>query len=657
MFYRPPTHEEREAFHQGTSRHAYYMLGAHPALRDGVPVWHFAVWAPNAQAVSLTGEFCDWRVDAYPMHKQYDGTWELQIEKRFFDPDVDIAKYHYPEAKMRLTSYKYAVQCADGNWHLRADPYAFQSEVRPHTASIMTDLDGYRWGDEKWMKVRAERAPYRAPLNIYEMHLGSWQRGDDGSFLNYQEIARRLVPYLKEMGYTHVELLPVMEHPFDGSWGYQVTGYYAPTSRYGTPKDFMCFVDMLHQAGFGVILDWVPAHFPKDEIGLAYFDGTNCYEHADWRRAEMKQWGTHLFDFGRGEVCSFLLSNACYWLETYHVDGLRCDAVSAMLYHDFCRQEGEWLPNQYGNNVNLEALAFLKRLNETIYHDFPGVMTIAEESSAFPMVTKPVHMGGLGFGFKWNMGWMNDMLSYVEKDPVYRKWHHDKLTFSLFYAFSENYVLPFSHDEVVHGKKSMLDKQPGDLWQKFAGVRALYGYQMAHPGKKLLFMGGEFGQFIEWDENKQLDWFLMQYERHPELRKCIAALNHLYKNTPALWEIDDSWDGFTWLVPNDQGNSFVAFMRRDSKGNALVSMTNFTPQFIPQYRLCLPFAGELKEVMNTDWSGFGGSNQYHPDVIKAEAVPFNGMPYSCVVCVPPLATVYFAYNIAEAEPACEADSK
>lgn len=644
MFYRPPTHQEREAFHNGTSRFAYAMLGAHPAVNNDMPVWNFAVWAPNAQAVSVTGEFCDWHVETYPMNKQYDGTWELQLEAQLFDPHHDAEKFSFPEAGERLLGYKYAVKGPDGQWHLKADPYGFRSELRPNTASLLCDLDGYKWGDEKWLNARAKWNPYRSAINIYEMHLGSWRRGENNRMLNYVEIAEQLIPYIKEMGYTHVELLPVMEHPLDMSWGYQVTGYYAPTSRYGKPKDFMRFVDLLHQAGIGVILDWVPAHFPKDEIGLRQFDGTNCYEHADWRRAEMKQWGTMLFDFGRGEACSFLLSNACYWLEYYHVDGLRCDAVSSMIYHDFCRNEGEWLPNKYGDNINLEALDFLRRLNETIYHDFPGVMTIAEESSAYPMVTKPTYMGGLGFGFKWNMGWMNDMLSYMEKDPIYRKWHHDKLTFSLFYAFSENYILPFSHDEVVHGKHSMLDKQPGDLWRKFAGLRALYGYTMAHPGKKLLFMGGEFGQFIEWNENEPLDWFLLQYERHPELHKCVRALNSLYRKTPALWEIEDSWDGFMWLVPNDPDNSVAIFTRTDKKDQTMICMSNFTPQFIPQYRIGLPNPGSIKEIFNTDWSGYGGSNQYNDGEIEVEEIPCNGFPYSVMVCVPPLSTSYFSYN-------------
>ncbi|MDO5023089.1 MAG: 1,4-alpha-glucan branching enzyme, partial [Eubacteriales bacterium] len=385
-------------------------------------------------------------------------------------------------------------------------------------------------------------------------------------------------------------------------------------------------------------------HFPRDEVGLRQFDGTPCYEHNDWRRAEMKQWGTMMFDFGRGEVCSFLLSNACFWFEFYHIDGVRCDAVSSMLYHDFCRNEGEWLPNQYGNNINIEAIAFLRRLNETIYHDFPGALTIAEESSAYPMVTRPTFLGGLGFGFKWNMGWMNDMLSYIELDHIYRKWHHDKLTFSLFYAFSENYVLPFSHDEVVHGKKSMLDKQPGDLWRKFAGLRTLMGYQMAHPGKKLLFMGGEFGQFIEWDEKRPLDWFLLVYERHPELHRCIKHLNHFYRRHRMLWEVEDSWDGFEWLVADDSNNSITIFMRMDKNDKTLICISNFTPQYIEEYRFGVPNQGTIREVFNTDLSEYGGSDKQNHGVIEVEKMPWNGKKYSVKICVPPLATVYFAYD-------------
>ena len=446
------------------------------------------------------------------------------------------------------------------------------------------------------------------------------------------------------MGYTHVELLPVMEHPLDMSWGYQVTGYYAATARYGTPKEFMNFIDRCHQAGIGVILDWVPCHFPKDEIGLYRFDGTSLYNHPDRRRGEIAQWGTKLFDFARGEVCSFLLSNACFWMDWYHADGLRVDAVSGIIYYDFCKEPGQYLPNCYGGRENLDGVNFLRRLNETVYHDFCGIMMIAEESTAFPMVTAPTYLGGLGFGFKWNMGWMNDILSYIKLDPVYRKYHHDKLTFSLFYAFSENYILPFSHDEVVHGKHSMLDKNPGDLWQKFAGLRALYGYTMAHPGKKLLFMGGEFAHFIEWKYDDQLDWFLLVYERHAPLQSCVRQMNHLYREIPALHEVDNSWNGFQWITANDTDNSVVAFVRTDKAGQAVLCVSNFTPVFHPIYRIGLPLGGTLNEIFNTDRKEYGGSNQYNAYELHAEKSEFNGFPYSVDICVPPLSTVYFRYD-------------
>jgi len=640
--YHPFNDAQRQEFHQGNSRHAYRTFGAHPVWQD-VDCWHFTVWAPNAQAVSLTGEFCFWDYEKHPMTKQFDGTWEIRLPDILFTKDADPACFNYAGAEEKLRTYKYAIKGADGNWTLKADPYAFSGELRPNTASMLYDLDGYTWNDQEWMEKRATWTAYKSPVNIYEMHLGSWRRGENGEMLTYGDIADQLIPYIEEMGYTHVELLPVMEHPLDMSWGYQVTGYYAATARHGKPHDLMRFIDRLHQAGIGVILDWVPAHFPRDEFGLRRFDGTPCYEHADPRRAEMPQWGTMMFDFARGEVCSFLLSNACFWLEYFHVDGLRCDAVSSMLYHDFAR-EGDYLPNQYGGRENLDAIAFMRNLNKTVYRDFAGVMMIAEESSAYPMVTRPIDMGGLGFGFKWNMGWMNDMLSYVKLDPIYRRWHHDKLTFSLFYAFSENYILPFSHDEVVHGKGSMLDKQPGDLWQKFAGLRALYGYTMAHPGKKLLFMGGEFGHFIEWNYDGQLDWFLMVYDRHPDLCRCVRVLNHYYRDTPAFWQVEDSWDGFQWLTADDNERSIVVFMRTDEDGNSVISMTNFTSAFYPVFRFGLPQPGTVTEVFNTDLKEYGGSNQYNAEPITAEKELCNNLPYSVQVCVPPLATVYFTYD-------------
>lgn len=644
MRYSGPDPQTRECFHQGSNRRAYEMLGAHTVKVGGKAFWHFALWAPNARQVSLVGEFNGWDPTRHPMAKQFDGTWELRLPAGLFDISSDPQKYDYEGAQEKLTTYKYAIQTPEGEWQEKADPYAFYAEVRPQMASRLYDLEGYAWGDGPYMAARAGWDPYHSPINIYEMHLGSWRRGEKGELLTYEQIARQLVPYILEMGYTHVELLPVMEHPLDMSWGYQVTGYYAATSRFGEPKGLMALIDALHQSGIGVILDWVPAHFPRDGAGLRRFDGTPLYEHPDPRRGDMPQWGTHMFDLARGEVRSFLLSNACFWLEWFHADGLRVDAVSSMLYYDFCREEGQWLPNPYGGRENLDAISFLRSLNETVYRDFPGVLMIAEESSAYPMVTKPTYLGGLGFGFKWNMGWMNDMLSYIQMDPIYRKYHHDKLTFSLFYAFSENYILPFSHDEVVHGKHSMLDKNPGDLWQKFAGLRALYGYTMAHPGKKLLFMGSEFGHFIEWKFDDQLDWFLLVYDRHPQMQSCVRELNRLYRDTPALYEVDDSWDGFQWLCANDTDNSVVAFLRTDRKGRSLCCVTNFTPVFHPEYKVGLPMAGALTEVFNTDREAFGGSNQYNAGAITAQEGIWNELPYWANICVPPLATVYFAYD-------------
>jgi len=648
--YKPPSDADRHAFHQGQSHSAYKMLGAHPVRQDGEDMWHFAVWAPNARAVSLTGEFCFWDKVKHPMEKQHDGTWELRLPDRLFTPQADPERFNYPDAASKLRSYKYAILGEDGEVHLKADPYAFQSELRPNTASLLCDLSGYTWGDDEWMQRRASWNPYRSPINIYELHLGSWRRDEYGEMLTYGEIADQLIPYIQEMGYTHVELLPVMEHPLDMSWGYQVTGYYAPTARHGQPRDFMRFVDRLHQANIGVILDWVPAHFPRDEIGLRRFDGTPCYEHVDPRRAEMPQWGTMLFDYGRGEVCSFLISNACFWLKYYHADGLRCDAVSSMLYHDFGREDGDWSPNRYGGNENLEAIAFLRRLNEVIYREHPGAMTIAEESSSFPMVTQPTYLGGLGFGFKWNMGWMNDMLSYIKVDPYFRGGSHQKLTFSLHYAFSENYILPFSHDEVVHGKHSMLDKQPGDLWQKFAGLRALYGYTMAHPGKKLLFMGSEFGHFIEWKDDDQLDWFLLVYERHPDMQRYVKALNRFYLDHPAFWEVEDGWDGFQWLEANDTQNSVIIFMRWDKAGRGIVCVTNYTPVFHPRYRFGLPAKGRVTEVLNSDLKEYGGSGQANARPVASQPIPHHEFPCCVDVCVPPLATVYFTFTRQEHQP-------
>ena len=633
MWYDPPDGKRREGFHMGNCVDAYSFLGAHPVEENGELKWHFSVWAPNAQRVSLVGEFCGWDREARPMEKQYDGIWELRLPDSLFHREGADGEL--------LRTYKYAILCADGEWHMRADPYGFEMEMRPSNGSKLRNLAEYWWNDGDWREARKEKVPYRKPMNIYEMHLGTWRRGEDGRILNYAEIADRLVPYLQEMGYTHVEFMPVMEHPFDGSWGYQVIGYYAPTSRYGTPDQLRCLVDRLHQAGIAVILDWVPAHFPKDEAGLRRFDGTPCYEHADSRRAEMPQWGTLLFDYARGEAASFLLSNALFWLKEYHADGLRCDAVSCMLYLDFGKEPGQWLPNENGGRENLDAIRFLQKLNETVNRECPGAITVAEESTAFPRVTHAVKDGGLGFSFKWNMGWMNDILSYIELDPIYRQYHHDKITFSMMYAFSENYVLPFSHDEVVHCKKSMLDKQPGDLWQKFAGLRALLGYYMVHPGKKLLFMGAEFGQFVEWRDTQELDWFLLAYERHPDLQKYVKALNRLYRDEPAMHRIDDSWDGFKWLNVNDRERSVAAVMRADGEDGYIACAVNFTPQPYLNYRIGLPFDCELKEILNSDRAEFGGSNLYNGTELRAEEIPQEEHPFSCEIVVPPLAAVFF----------------
>ena len=644
MRYLPPSGHDSDAFHNGTNRFAYRMLGAHPVVQDGREMWHFAVWAPNARRVCLVGEFNEWRQGVTFLDKQYDGIWEIRLDAELFSVSRDRKKYSYPDAAEKLKTYKYAIQGQDGEWHQKSDPYGFLMQVRPQNATCLYDLDSYRWKDSEWMQSRSSHQLNREAMNIYELHLGTWRRKEDGSFFSYREIAKPLADYVCRMGYTHVEFLPVMEHPLDGSWGYQVTGFFAATSRYGTPDGLRYLIDTLHRRGIGVILDWVPAHFPRNEEGLYHFDGQPCYEHADPRRAEMPQWGTNLFDFARGEVRSFLLSSACFWLEQFHADGLRVDAVSCLLYHDFCREPGQWLPNEDGGRENREAISFLQMLNTVVYRDFPGVTMIAEESSAYPQVTGRVCDGGLGFGFKWNMGWMNDMLAYVKDDPIYRSYHHDKLTFSLMYAFSENYILPFSHDEVVHGKHSMLDKQPGDLWQKFAGLRALYGYTMAHPGKKLLFMGGEFGQFIEWKDSDQLDWFLLVYERHPEMQKYVRALNLFYKKTPAFFQQDRSWEGFSWLNADDKERSIASFLRTADDGTTVAVVVNFTPVTYPDYCLPLPCGGVLTEILNSDSEEFGGSGVRNGKPVYARKSPLMNQPYSCTVVVPPYGCVYYRFT-------------
>jgi 1,4-alpha-glucan branching enzyme len=545
--------------------------------------------------------------------------------------------------------YKYEIKTPyRGYMAVKADPYGFAMEVRPGTASVVWDLDQYTWSDGDWMANRQARQGLEAPVAIYEVHLGSWQRAaaEGNRWLTYRELADQLVAYAAGMGFTHLELLPISEHPFDGSWGYQTIGYFAPTSRFGTPDDFRYFVDKAHQAGLGVILDWVPAHFPKDAAGLAFFDGTHLYEHADPRRGEHQDWGTLIFNYGRNEVAAFLLTNALFWLDEYHIDGLRVDAVASMLYLDYSRKAGEWVPNEFGGRENLEAVRFLKRFNELVHLKFPGVLTFAEESTAWPMVSRPTYLGGLGFDLKWNMGWMHDSLAYITKDPIYRRYHHNSLTFSLIYAFSENFVLPFSHDEVVHGKGSMIGKMPGDYWRKFANLRALYGYMYAHPGKKLLFMGGEFGQFKEWNFEAALDWMLLDFESHRRLQNWMRDLNHVYREQAPLHEVDFAWEGFEWIDLHDVDQNIVSFIRRakaESQGQAecLVVVANFSPVPREGYRVGAPRAGFYRELLNSDAEAYGGSNMGNRGGLPSDALPWQGQPHSILITVPPLAVVYF----------------
>ena len=641
-----PSAGPHAAFHAGQDCRAWEWLGAHRLHGKSGDIWHFCVWAPHAQRVSLVSEFNRWDREANPMTREEDGFWSVEIPAALFTVESDPPRYTYPDAAQKLLTYKFAVLAEDGQWHFRSDPCAFRMEQRPNTASIIWDTAGYDWKDGDWVKARKTWDAVSSPINIYEVHLGSWRRegGDHGRYLTYTEIADQLIPYALDMGYTHLEFLPVMEHPFDGSWGYQVTGYFSATSRFGTPQELMALIDRCHQAGLGVILDWVPAHFPKDENGLCKFDGSCLYEHPDPRRSEMPQWGTCLFDFGKPEVRSFLESSAFFWLENFHADGLRVDAVSAILYLDFCKGPGQWLPNEKGGRENLDGISFLQKLNTDVADAFPGVMMIAEESTAFPMVTKPAEVGGLGFTLKWNMGWMNDTLTYIAEDPIWRKWHHDRITFSLTYAFSEHYILPYSHDEVVYGKKSMLDKQPGDIWQKFAGLRALYGYQLSHPGKKLLFMGGEFGQFIEWKHDDPLDWFLLLYDMHPQLQACVRDMNRLYREIPALHDDSLEWEGFRWTQVEDRDNSVFGFIRSDRDGHSLVCVSNFTPVYHPVYRMGLPESGSLTEILNTDRNTYGGSDQHNAGTLHTDDIPMQSFPNSVEMCIPPLATVWFRYD-------------
>jgi 1,4-alpha-glucan branching enzyme len=606
---------------EGTHVRAHERLGARPithGIRAGV---HFAVWAPSARRVSVVGDFNEWDGRVHPLRLRTGGYWEI------FIPDLGVGDH-----------YKFEVVGATGTIVLKADPFGRCFETPPQTASVVWAGDAYAWGDEVWMAGRPACGRWLGrPMSVYEVHLGSWRRSPEGRLLTYREMAAALVPYVKEMGFTHIELLPVMEHPFTGSWGYQVIGFFAPTSRFGPPEDFKHLVDACHQAGIGVILDWVPGHFPKDQHGLARFDGTAVYEHADPRQGEHQDWGTLVFNYGRHEVRSFLLSNALYWIEQFHLDGLRVDAVASMLYLDYSRPAGQWVPNRYGGRENLEAIEFLKQLNLLIEAECPGVAVFAEESTSWPGVTRPVHLGGLGFTYKWNMGWMHDMLDYTAQDPIHRKWHHNKITFSLVYAYSEHFVLPFSHDEVVHGKRSLLDKMPGDLWQRHATLRALYGYMFVHPGKKLLFMGGEFGQWREWNHDAELDWAVLGDSRHAGLQRWVRDLNARYAAEPALWSRDYDPHGFQWIDCNDHEHSLVSLVRRGHDAtDTLVAVVNFTPVPRDSYQIGVPDAGTYREVLNSDADVYGGSHLGNFGEVSTLPVAAHGYAQSLSLTVPPL---------------------
>lgn len=618
-------------YHQGTNYHAYEMLGAHFMEKDGRKGVRFSVWAPHAKSVSVVGDFNNWDTRTHTMEKIGDGEIWVTFIEGLEEGEV----------------YKYAIEPQWGGPHImKADPYGFYAEKKPKTASRLYDLNKYQWNDAAWQERKKTHPSYSNPMLTYEVHLGSWRRTLEGEYLSYRELADQLVGYAKKMNYTHIEVMPLCEHPFDGSWGYQATGYYAVTSRYGEPDDFRYFVDTAHANGIAVIMDWVPGHFCKDEQGLRHFDGMTLYESDNEQRAENWEWGTTNFDYGRTEVQSFLISNAMFWFEEYHIDGLRIDAVANMLYLNYGRKDGEWQPNKYGDTGNLEAMDFIKKLNEAIFKFHPDALMIAEESTAWPLISKPVYMGGMGFNYKWNMGWMNDMLSYMSLDPIYRKWNQDKVTFSFMYAFSENFVLPLSHDEVVHGKCSLVSKMPGDYWQKFAGLRGFFGYWMAHPGKKLLFMGGEFAQFIEWNYDDSLDWHLVEeYPMHTKMLEYSRALNKFYKENRPFWEVDFDWNGFEWIDCNDSENSIITFVRKaDNDADFLVVLCNFTPEVRHDYRIGVPKKGEYREVFNSDAEEFGGSGVKNEGALHTEDVPWHDREQSLVITVPPMATIYLRHK-------------
>jgi 1,4-alpha-glucan branching enzyme len=611
---------------EGTHERAYEKLGAHLVSFQGKPGVVFAVWAPNARQVSVFGDFNNWNFTSHIMHPSNSGIWTL------FIPGLT-----------EFTVYKYKITCQNNEQFDKSDPYGFAMEQRPKTGSVIVNLDNYSWQDENWMQNRAEKQSLESPISIYEVHLGSWKKKPDATwgsrYLTYRELADSLIPYVLEMGYTHLELLPIAEYPFDASWGYQVLGFFAPTSRFGTPRDFMYFIDQCHHNGIGVILDWVPAHFPKDGSGLNFFDGTHLYAHEDPRQGEHQDWGTMIFNYGRNEVRSFLLSNALFWMDKYHIDGLRVDAVASMLYLDYSREEGEWLPNQHGGRENLEAISFLRKMNEVVHGVFPGVLTIAEESTSWPMVSRPTSIGGLGFSLKWNMGWMHDTLNYMSNDPVHRCYHHNLMTFGMLYAFHENFVLPISHDEVVHGKGSLINKMAGDEWQKFANLRAYLGFMWCYSGKKLLFMGSEFGQWQEWNHDKSLEWDALQAENHKGVQRLARDLNLVYQNEKALYENDFDWSGFSWINANDSDNSILSFIRKAKKtDDFLIIICNFTPLIRQKYAIGVPRSGTYRELINSDLDIYWGSNVSNGEICS---IPehLHGMEHTLSLTLPPLSTL------------------